>query len=428
MSNPMSPATPPLQVPSGGVRRVNNLPLYLIGVAVVLFLGIMALVAMDRSNTKQRETDTVKRSGNTALFATELAGDRKDGIIAASSPSLPEEAQLRADNPNMPLPSPPGLPASQHQADVERIRQMKQQQFEEALKAKTGVQMAQPRERSAPNASNVRPAGLPASGDPAAVYKERLAQLRKAGIATSQDMEDSEELRQSGPGQQTKSRATYEDFEGGEGDKWKLDSRVLPPRSPYTVQTTFVIPATLISGINSTLPGKIFGQVSQDVYDTATGKHLLVPQGTKLEGVYASDVAYGQANLLVAWQRLVFPDGKTMDIGAMPGSSGAGYAGFSDQVNNHYVRLFGAALIMSAITAGVSLSQSRNQIAGTFGAPTTNSVLSAALGQQLGRVTSQLISKNLNISPTLEIRPGYRFNVTVTKDLVFTKPYQAFDY
>ena len=184
----------------------------------------------------------------------------------------------------------------------------------------------------------------------------------------------------------------------------------------------------MISGINSSLPGKIFGQVSQDVYDTATGKYLLIPQGTKLEGEYSSDVAYGQASVLVAWQRLVFPDGRTMDIGAMPGSSGAGYAGFSDQVNNHYMRLFGTAILMSAISAGVALSQGRNQVAGTFGAPTTNSVLSATLGQQLGRVMTQMISRNLNISPTLEIRPGYRFNVTVTKDMVFARPYLAFDY
>lgn len=235
-------------------------------------------------------------------------------------------------------------------------------------------------------------------------------------------MEEGDEASQRKPGND------IDEFAGDEADRWRMDSRPQPPRSPYTVQTTFVIPATLISGINSQLPGKIFGQVSQDVYDTATGKHMLVPQGTKLEGAYSSDVAYGQASVLVAWQRLVFPDGKTMDIGAMPGSNAAGYAGFTDQVNNHYVRLFGTALMMSAITAGVALSQSRNQIAGTFGAPTTSSVLSATLGQQLGSMTARMISKNLNISPTLEIRPGYRFNVTVTKDMVFNKPYQSFDY
>lgn len=423
----MSESSSPNLAQSGGVRRVNNLPIYLIGVAVVIFLSIMALVAMDRTNTRQANAETVKRNGNTTLFAKELAGDRKDGIIAASMP-YQEENDFRPGNPNLPPVPPQTLQPSQYQADAERIRQLKQQQFEEALKAKTSVQLPQMREQPAPHAVLAANPGMsPASSDPAAVYRQRLAQVKRAGIGTGvgDDGEESDEGQNEGG--QRKPKNDIASFAGGEGDKWNLDSRPQAPR-PYSVQTTFVIPATLISGINSTLPGKIFGQVSQDVYDTATGKHILIPQGTKLEGAYSSDVAYGQASVLVAWQRLVFPDGKTMDIGAMPGSNGAGYAGFNDQVNNHYVRLFSTALIMSAITAGVALSQSRNQIAGTFGAPTTNTVLSAALGQQLGRVTSQMISKNLNISPTLEIRPGYRFNVTVIKDMVFGKPYQAFDY
>ena len=426
MSNPMSPAASPNQMQRGGVRRVNNLPIYLIGVAVAIFLGIMALVAMDRASTRQGNADTIKKNGNTSLFAKELAGERKDGIIAASYFPSPEEPDFRPDNPNLP-PLPPIPPSSQHQADVERIRQMKLQQFEEALKAKTGVQLPQARERAAPHTTTIqRPAEIPASTDPTAAYQQRLAQVRKAGLGGAGGISD--EAEEGSEAGQRRPKNAIGDFAGGDSDRWKLDSRLLPPRSPYTVQTTFVIPAILISGINSSLPGKIFGQISQDVYDTATGKHMLAPQGTKLEGAYSSDVAYGQASVLVAWQRLVFPDGKTMDIGAMPGSNAAGYAGFTDQVNNHYVRLFGTALMMSAITAGVALSQSQNQVAGTFGAPTTSSVLSATLGQQLGRVTAQLISKNLNISPTLEIRPGYRFNVTVTKDMVFSKPYQAFDY
>ena len=428
MSNPMSAAAPPNQMQSGGVRRVNNLPIYLIGVAVVIFLSIMALVAMDRTHTKQANADTVKRNGNTTLFAKELAGDRKDGIIAASMP-YQEENDFRPVNPNLP-PMPPMAPQtqqpSQYQADAERIRQLKLQQFEEALKAKTSVQLPQTAQRATTHTAVPRLAETSINTDPTMAYQQRLAQVRKAGLGGVGGMSDEgEEVNETG---QRKPKNNIGDFAGDDADRWKLDSRLLPPRSPYTVQTTFVIPATLISGINSSLPGKIFGQVSQDVYDTATGKHMLVPQGTKLEGAYSSDVAYGQASVLVAWQRLVFPDGKTMDIGAMPGSNAAGYAGFTDQVNNHYVRLFSSALLMSAITAGVALSQSQNQVAGTFGAPTTSSVLSATLGQQLGRVTAQLISKNLNISPTLEIRPGYRFNVTVTKDMVFNKPYQAFDY
>lgn len=421
----------PNQASSGGVRRVNNVPLYLIGVAVAIFLSIMALVAMDRSGAKQAESDKVRQRGNTSLFAKELAGERRDGMIAAALP-YQEENDLRAANPDLPPAPPLSITAqtSQQQADVERIRQLKLQQFEEALKAKTGVQLPQARERAAPPATPIpRPAGISAGTDPTAAYQQRLAQIRKAGLggtgAMNGDMTGEGEGSEGG---KRKPGNNIGDFASDEADRWRLDSRLLPPRSPYTIQTTFVIPAILITGINSTLPGKITAQVSENVYDTATGKHLLTPQGAKLEGEYSSDVAYGQATLLVAWQRLVYPDGKTLDIGAMPGSNAAGYAGFTDQVNNHYVRLFSSALLMSAITAGVALSQSQNQVAGTFGAPTTSSVLSATLGQQLGRVTAQLISKNLNIAPTLEIRPGYRFNVTVTKDMVFSKPYQAFDY
>ena len=171
-------------------------------------------------------------------------------------------------------------------------------------------------------------------------------------------------------------------------------------------------------------------QVAQHVYDTPTGRHLLIPQGSRLVGTYSSDVAYGQARVLVAWQRIVFPDGKAMDIGAMPGADSAGYAGFNDRVNNHYVRTFASAFLMSMVTAGITLSQDNRNNAGDGNDNTqrASDALSEALGQQLGQVTAQMIAKNLNIAPTLDIRPGYRFNVTVTKDMTFSKPYQAFDY
>ncbi|SEA65576.1 TrbI/VirB10 family protein [Nitrosospira multiformis] len=424
MNNPMSPSASPNRLQTKwGVRRANDLPLYLLGVAAAIFLIVIGLVAMDRAKTKHREETAKATAGsNAAMFANEIAGEQKGGMIPAVEPVIHENSY--PENPN-PTPMHASLPSARHPAtpetqEMQRIRQLKVQQFEEALKAKTGVQIQR---RVAQDASKTQAAPV-ASTDPTAVYKERLAQLKGTGLIAHDDYEDAGQTQQG-----EAPRNDISAFDNREGnDRWKLDSRPTPPRSPYTVLTTSVIPATLITGINSSLPGKIFGQVSQDVFDTATGKYLLIPQGTKLEGEYSSEVAYGQASVLVAWQRLVFPDGKTMDIGAMPGSTGAGYAGFTDQVNNHYARLFGTAILMSAISAGVALSQSRNQIAGTFGAPTTSSVLSATLGQQLGRVITQMISKNLNISPTLEIRPGYRFNVTVTKDMVLARPYQAFDY
>ena len=167
-------------------------------------------------------------------------------------------------------------------------------------------------------------------------------------------------------------------------------------------------------------------QVSQNIYDSPIGKWRLIPQGSRLVGTYSSEVEFGQARVLVAWQRIIFPDGKTMDIGAMPGADGMGYAGFQDQVNNHYLRIFGSALIMSAIVAGSTYSQ--RDSGGAFGRQNAGSIMSQSLGQQLGLVTANLIRKNLNVSPTLEIRPGYRFNIIVTKDMKFSRPYQSFDY
>jgi type IV secretion system protein VirB10 len=212
-------------------------------------------------------------------------------------------------------------------------------------------------------------------------------------------------------------------------DRWKLNSQMQAPSTPYELRTGAVIPGVMISGINSDLPGQIMGQVSQDVFDTATGKYLLIPQGTRLVGTYSSNIIYGQSAILVAWQRLIFPDGKALDIGAMPGADSSGYSGFRDQVNNHYIRIFGSALLMSGIVAGVSYSQDKNNNNnGIFSQPTASSELSQALGQQLGQVSAQMISKNLNIAPTLQIRPGYRFNIIVVKDMVFSTPYKSFDY
>ncbi len=322
----------------------------------------------------------------------------------------------------------------------------------EAIRAKSGVSYAPPRSAASsqgltgPDALGAAPAtreetlqriaavrqqiDAATRDDPTAAYKARLQQLQAAGVVPA-----SAGAGQGGGGlaggapklvQTAAGRNDVAQFAGtGQGDRWRLESQPEAPRSPYELRASFVLPATLISGINSELPGTIMAQVSQDVYDTPTGKYKLIPQGSRLMGSYASDVAYGQSRILIGWQRIIFPDGKAMDIGSMPGADSAGYAGFKDQVNNHYFRLFGSAFLMSAVTAGVALSQPEQ---GPNNRPTASSSMSEALGQQLGNVTAQLISKNLNIAPTLEIRPGYRFNVIVTKDMTFSKPYQAFDY
>lgn len=230
-----------------------------------------------------------------------------------------------------------------------------------------------------------------------------------------------------------------QDFNAADRDKERFFSRAGQDewRSPYTrepgkpfeIKTGTVIPGIMISGINSDLPGSLIAQVSQNVYDTATGHHLLIPQGSKLYGVYDARVVYGQSRVLVAWNRLNFPDGSAVTLGAMPGTDISGYAGYEDQVNNHYLRIFGSSLLMSLVTGGTSyamdnVSNSSDNSDGT----SVQDAMASALAAQMGQATMSLLQKNLNIKPTLEIRPGYQFNVIVTKDVVFREPYTPLNH
>ncbi len=459
----MSPALSPGEASErSGVRRVNNLPLYLVGGATLTFLIIMVLVAADRAAKQNRVGDKTEQEQvvKTSRGANEIAGNYLSGLIPIAAkplelPPLPMTSEAPAltvarpaslDAPPLP-PNPvnqPNQPPTPEADLAARIRQVKLQQFEEAVKAKTTVSILAPRSPgSAPVAADKlstqqallaqqMAANQTTETDPITAYKKRLAQLKATGIINGGGSAETATPQLMNTGalgdDKDKDNNNINQYANtGQGDRWRLDSKPEPPHSPYELRAGFVIPGTLISGVNSQLPGQIMAQTSQDVFDTATGKYKLFPQGSRLIGTYSSEVAYGQARVLVAWQRLVFPDGKAMDIGAMPGADGAGFAGFKDQVDNHYLRIFGSALLMSAITAGAAYSQ-QNQTTGSVYAPNAQSTLSSALGQQLGQATVQMITKNMNIAPTLEIRPGYRFNILVTKDLTLSKPYEAFDY
>lgn len=192
----------------------------------------------------------------------------------------------------------------------------------------------------------------------------------------------------------------------------------------YEIKTGSVIPGVMISGINSDLPGSLIAQVSQNVYDTATGRHLLLPQGSRLFGVYDSRVIYGQRRILIAWNRIIFPDGSSITLGAMPGTDLSGYAGFEDKVNNHYLRIFGSAVLMSGLTGGLSYAMDRaDNDNSSDDSPSMRDEMASALAAQIGQTALRLLEKNLNVKPTLEIRPGYEFNIVAVRDLVFREAY-----
>jgi type IV secretion system protein VirB10 len=196
--------------------------------------------------------------------------------------------------------------------------------------------------------------------------------------------------------------------------------------SPYELLQGTVIPATLETGIKSDLPGEITAVVSQPVYNSVSGAYILIPAGSKLVGTYQSKVMAGATRVGVAWTRILFPNGTYMQIGGMPGADGSGYAGFHDLVNDHTWTVFKNALLLSLIDVGMSVASPTSAMTATGGV-TGNSALQdgeQALAQTFGQAEVQMMQKAINVAPTITIRPGYAFNVMVTKDLVFPGPYR----
>lgn len=185
--------------------------------------------------------------------------------------------------------------------------------------------------------------------------------------------------------------------------------------SPYQLFAGTVIPGVLITGMNSDLPGQVIGQVSQNVFDSKIGKYLLIPQGTKIIGRYDSEVTYGQTRGLVIWNRLIFPNGKSVIIENLQGTDQSGYIGFNDKVKSHYSKVLWAAILGGAATAGVASATNANNesFSGNLGAEATNNISS---------VTNSIVDKNLNVQPTIIIRPGYKFNIMCDKDIIL-EPY-----
>ena len=186
--------------------------------------------------------------------------------------------------------------------------------------------------------------------------------------------------------------------------------RLTAPVSPNVVQAGSIIPAALITGIRSDLPGQITAQVTQNVYDSPTGRILLIPQGARLIGEYDSQITAGQTRVLLAWDRLILPDGRSIVLERQPGADAAGFAGLQDKVNQHWGGVFKAAMISTVLGVGTELATDNDG----------DLVRALRLGTQdtINQAGQQIVQRQLNIQPTLTIRPGYPLRVVVTRDLV----------
>jgi len=193
--------------------------------------------------------------------------------------------------------------------------------------------------------------------------------------------------------------------------------RLTNPASRYIVQAGAVIPAALITGIRSDLPGQVTAQVTEHVYDSPTGRYLLIPQGSKLIGVYDSQVSFGQDRVLLVWTRLIMPNGRSIVLERQPGADTQGFAGLEDEVDHHWGRLFMAAALSTILGVGSELGATNNDSA-------ILTALRRGSTDSLNQAGQQVVRRNLNIQPTITVRPGFPVRVIVNKDLVLV-PYRG---
>ncbi len=189
------------------------------------------------------------------------------------------------------------------------------------------------------------------------------------------------------------------------------------PASPYTVMAGSVISASLLTGLDSDLPGMVTAQVTEPVYDTVTGRTLLIPQGARLLGSYDSAIAFGQSRALLVWQRIVMPNGTSIQIDNLPATDASGYAGLKDKVDFHTWTLLKGVAMSTLLGLGGQA---------TFGSDQSNLVeaIRESTMESTNQAGQRIVEKDLNIQPTITVRPGWPLRVILHKDLVL-KPYRV---
>lgn len=412
-----------------GVRRLNRVPLFIVGALVVLAVLAITYTFFQRQAAQRGVASSPLDAGNVSSPAT--APIRPERIGPPTPPPVPTDAPVVPPIEGQPgqqgaaaAPPPPDPELEARYQLIQRIREKRITDYDAALNADAGVQAFAARR----DANGQGAAGAGANGQTAAQLAglagaaQVLASAGGAGGGAPgfAGVGGQQQNEYAAANAQDQKRAFLS--QSPELETYLKHTRT-PAVSTMEVKAGTFIPGVMVSGVNSDLPGQIIGQVRENVYDTATGQYLLIPAGARLIGTYDSGVTMGQERVLIAWRRIIYPDGSSVSLDIMPGADTGGYAGFNDKVNNHYWKVFGNALLLSAFSAGIQLSQPQTN-SGSFGGLDSQQILTQELGRQLGQLGMEMARRNLNIQPTLEIRPGYRFVVMVTKDIVLP-PWQG---
>ncbi|WCT74663.1 TrbI/VirB10 family protein [Sphingomonas naphthae] len=367
------------------VMRLSRKALALVGVAAGLGIGgslIYALrppgdeVRQELYNTDSRATSEAITSGprdyaQAPRLGPPLPGDLGRPIVSAQ--------QRGEDVPVPPVGAQPGPPDPRAQA-AEAARQRAAQERDAARTS--SVFLGSGGGRAGAGAEPVSTPGLPA---PSA----------------------QEPAQQAAQGDQAGKRA----FMAQAANQRTVSvERLAAPASPNIVQAGSTIPAALITGVRSDLPGQITAQVTANVYDSLTGRILLIPQGARLIGEYDSEIAAGQTRVLLAWDRLIMPDGRSIVLERQPGADGAGFAGLQDRVNQHWGSLLRAAAVSTLLGVGTELgADSEDEL---------TRALRRGSQDTINQTGQQIVRRQLNVQPTLTIRPGHPLRVVLTRDLV----------
>lgn len=387
VTEPAAPADPrPFQLRGDPPRvmRLSRKALGVVGVAAGLGIGGSLIYALKPAG--ERQAEELYNTENRATAETITSGPRDYAQAPSLGPPLPGDlggpivsAQQRGENVPMP---PVGAQSSQPdpRAQAEEAARLRAQQERDAARM-SGVFLGD-------NAGN---AGTTPA--PSLVLPEPTTPQSQQASATQGDQAAKRTFMAQASNQRTVSV-----------------ERLTAPPSLNIVQAGSIIPAALITGIRSDLPGQITAQVTTNVFDSPTGRILLIPQGARLIGEYDSEIAAGQTRVLLAWDRLIMPDGRSIVLERQPGADGAGFAGLQDGVNQHWGNLLKAAAVSTLLGVGAEL--------GADSEDDLTRALRRGSQDTISQTGQQIVRRQLNLQPTLTIRPGHPLRVVITRDLV----------
>lgn len=416
-----------------GVKFMNKRGLFLAITALTVTIGATFIAMTDRGNTAtvdKKEDETKKSyaaaSSDNALNNMGVASEEAAAKLKAARDQKERdalEARARAEQKpdstaTKPLPS--NLPAAAGQVPKQAgvtDQMTAQREIEKQKQAEELMKAAYASNTALDFGSKNGTAGINATRDE--MYEKILNQANRvaANSAGSPTGANGQQRQLSDVERNEQFLAKAEQY----SNETLLEKR-RAPISRFEVKSGGVIPAVLETAINSDLPGMVTARIQENVYDTISGRHLMIPQGAKVVGRYDADTVYGQERVLLVWDRIIYPDGSSMSIKGMQGADGAGQAGFADEVDRHFWRAFQSAFLMSMMSAAVQQSQPQQQ-QGAYGNPSYGQTMGQEMGRMFGQLGMEIVRKGLNIKPTITVRPGYQFNIMINKDMVFDGPY-----